>query len=81
MAERFALARRKPGTHLPPELKNRAIGIAAVEYPPGSGFCEQPDLVLLTRIAEGLRDLNNGSLRCHSTNCLDGSGWSGKTVT
>lgn len=61
MAERFALARRKPGTHLPPELKNRAIGTATVKYPLGSVFAEQPNLALLARIAQGLRDLNNGS--------------------
>ena len=61
MPERSRLAQRRPGTHLHPALKNRAAGAAAVDYPYGSSSADRPDLALLTRLARGLRDLDNGS--------------------
>jgi hypothetical protein len=60
MVDRPRLACRNPGTHLHPELRTGAIGVAAVEYPSGSAFDHRTDLALLTRIAEGLRRLNDG---------------------
>lgn len=50
MHERRPLARRAPGTHLHPAFRNRV----AAEYRP-------PDVVLLARIADGLRNLKTGS--------------------
>jgi hypothetical protein len=49
-AARLQLTQRKRGTHLHPELRNRA-----------APECPQLDPALLTRIADGLRDHKDGN--------------------